>query len=281
LSRCEKLMTTTPDVVSIEYEDLVQFDPTTTAGEQLMERIGVEAFGPDGLGIVAVRHVPDFAVKRLALLPLAAQLPTLPDIDSCVDASSLYSIGWSHGKEALGPSGQRDVSKGSYYVNPFAATPVDDDNDDTATIIKNVWPASLPQLRPAVLEMADLLQHVGCLVAKVCDAYCQSKQQTVGTSRTRSSSSSIEQAIRTSRAAKARLLHYFAAPTVRDNNDGAATTTMNDDEYSWCAWHNDHVRREALTYSVASVLTYIIIHTGLSDRPRAWNVHARRTRDSG
>jgi hypothetical protein len=241
----------------------------------------VEAFGPDGLGIVAVRHVPDFAVKRLALLPLAAQLPTLPDIDSCVDASSLYSIGWSHGKEALGPSGRRDVSKGSYYVNPFASPPDDDDaNDDTATSIKNVWPASLPQLRPAVLAMADLLQHVGCLVAKICDAYCQSKQKTVGTST--SSSSSIEQAIRTSRAAKARLLHYFAAvPTVRDNNGGAATTTMNDDDYSWCTWHNDHVRREALTYSVAYEYSFSpsLSITGLSDRSRAWNVHSRRTRD--
>jgi hypothetical protein len=274
-------MAATPVVVSIEYEDLVQFDPTTTAGEQLMERIGEEAFGPNGLGIVAVRHVPDFATKRLALLPLAAQLPTLPDIDSCVDASSLYSIGWSHGKEALGPSGQRDVSKGSYYVNPFAATS-DDDKDDTATSTKNVWPASLPQLRPAVLEMADLLQRVGCLVAKVCDAYCQSKQQ--GTS---TSSNSIEQAIRTSRAAKARLLHYFAAPTVRDNDHGAAsTTTMNDDDdddYSWCAWHNDHVRREAQPYSVASGISCspLLSITGLSDRPRAWNVHSQRTRDCG
>jgi hypothetical protein len=271
-------MTATPVVVSIEYEDLVQFDPTTTAGEQLMERIGEEAFGPDGLGIVVVRHVPDFAAKRLSLLPLAAQLPTLPDIDSCVDASSLYSIGWSHGKEALGPSGQRDVSKGSYYVNPFAATPDDDDDnhDDTATSIKNVWPASLPQLRPAVLEMADLLQRVGCLVAKVCDAYCQSKQCTSTTS-----SSSIEQAIRTSRAAKARLLHYFAAPTpVRDNDHGAASTTMNDDDdYSWCAWHNDHVRREAQPYSVASGISCspLLSITGLSDRPRAWNVHSQRT----
>lgn len=206
-------------VVSISYEDLVSFDGSCTAGVELIESVGA-AFGPQGMGILAVRNVPDFEEKRRTLLPLAAKLPELPDLDSCVVESSMYSIGWSHGKEALA-SGKRDVSKGSFYVNPFTKQ-----DDDTT----NVWPNdSLPQLKPAVLEMADLLQKVGYLVAKVCDAYCQ---QQLGTT------TSIAQAIQASRDAKARLLHYFFAPSPN-------AVSSSD---SWCAWHNDHVRNYLPAY---------------------------------
>lgn len=163
------------------------------------------AFGPDGLGILAVRGVPSFEEKRQSLLPLAEKLPTLPDLDSCVDEASMYSIGWSHGKESLA-SGKRDDSKGSYYINPF---------DDAS----NIWPSSLPELKTAVLEMADILQSTGCLVAKVCDEYCRRQ---LGTR------TSIETALTTSKNAKGRLLHYF--PATESSNGGG----------SWCAWHNDH-----------------------------------------
>jgi hypothetical protein len=282
-------------VVSIEYDDLVHFDPTTVAGAALMDRVGHDAFGPQGLGIVAVANVPDFAAKRIALLPLAAQLPYLPDIETCVDAASLYSIGWSHGREALGPQRRPDVAKGSYYVNPFfreddgsrakgerpdcGGDNGHDDRTTTTTIMKNVWPASLPQLRLAVLEMSDLLQTVGCLVAKVCDAHCHrqlfgnitTNASNGGTNTTTTSSSTtttttatnmtgIEHAIRASRCAKARLLHYFAATpppstlVAADGNDTAVVESSSgeddndddddDDDYDyspWCAWHNDHV----------------------------------------
>jgi hypothetical protein len=111
-------------------------------------------------------------------------------------------------------------------------------------------------------------------VAKVCDAHCHRQlfgnnttNASTGGSTTPTTSSStttsttatqmigIEQAIRASRCAKARLLHYFAATppplalAAADNgNDGAVQVESssgvddNDDEYfSWCAWHNDHV----------------------------------------
>jgi hypothetical protein len=124
-----------------------------------------------------------------------------------------------------------------------------------------------------VLEMSDLLQTVGCLVAKVCDAHCHRQLfgnnttnastggSTTTTTTTTSSSTTttttatqmigIEHAIRNSRSAKARLLHYFAAtpsPLAADGNaDGAVVESSsgeedNDYDYSsWCAWHNDHV----------------------------------------
>jgi hypothetical protein len=224
-------------IVSISYEDLVSFDPSCgspVGAKVLMERVG-EAFGPQGLGILAIGNVPEFPQLRRALLPLAAKLSTIPDLDSCIVESSMYSIGWSHGKETLA-SGKRDMWKGSFYVNPFVDTDDDNNNNNNTTTTTNVWPEeSLPQLKPAVLEMAKLLHRVGCLLAKVCDAYCYQPSQG---EKTTPPSTSIEQAIQASRDTKARLLHYFAAPSPDDAVSGD----------SWCAWHNDHVRETACTW---------------------------------
>jgi hypothetical protein len=87
-------------IVTISYADLVAFSNATesSSSEALIECIG-NAFGANGLGIIAVLNVPDFEAHRQALLPLAAKLPQLPDLDSLVDSESLYSTGWSHGKE--------------------------------------------------------------------------------------------------------------------------------------------------------------------------------------
>lgn len=56
-----------------------------------------------------------------------ARFAALPDATKSryEDASSYYSIGWSHGKEKL--EGKPDFSKGSYYANPLANRPVEDE----------------------------------------------------------------------------------------------------------------------------------------------------------
>ncbi len=95
------------------------------------------AFGFDGLGILVVRGVPNFAELRGKLLPLAhrydhtlwpsrlsslyAQLQRISFIsrfanlseeakNKTVHKESFYSFGWSHGQEIL--EGRPDYSKG-------------------------------------------------------------------------------------------------------------------------------------------------------------------------
>lgn len=220
-------------VVTLSYEDLLAFDPAQP-NPALMEQVG-EAFGPTGLGILAVSSVPDFQEKRQALLPLAAKLSTLPDLDSTVNAESLYSIGWSHGKEQLAV-GNPDFAKGSYYANPLApdlaaALAARDGSFDQKLanqhpefFAANLWPASLPELKVAFEAMGQLLHKVGCLVAAVCDSYCQKH----GVETT------LAGTLRRSLNAKGRLLHYFA---VEDDGDGSTP---------WCGWHNDHVSQDSL-----------------------------------
>ena len=230
-------------VVTIAYEDLISFDPSSTTnptgGERLVEQIGA-AFGPHGLGLLAVSGVPDFSAKRQALLPLAAQLPTLPDLP--VDPASLYSVGWSHGKEELTP-GQPDMAKGSFYANPLT--------EDLAQALEqrdgslfpsrqqaaqhpefyapNVWPtSSLPALRTAFCDMGRLLQQVGIRVAAVCDEYCR---------RNGVPTTNLQRTIEHSLNSKGRLLHYFSS------SEGNSSSSQ------WCAWHNDHVRTFASSES--------------------------------
>ena len=228
----------TPEIVTVSYHDLIAFDPnykasssvhspdddTTSWPQQgLPQRIGHDAFGPHGLGIVLVSNVPHFNTVRTALLPLAAQIPHLPPhvLDMCTDPESYYQVGWSHGKEILSSTTrQPDTHKGSYYANPLLTNANNNNN--------NKWPPAphLPQLEPAFCQMGQLLHAVGCLIAQVCDVYCHDAKMT-----TRLAPTLIQ-----SQNANGRLLHYF--PLVVPTTTTTTTSTIP----TWCSWHNDHVR---------------------------------------
>lgn len=217
-------------VVTISYQDLVDFD-TNKPNDALVEAVG-EAFDANGLGIVAVVDLPEsVADQRRRLLELAAKLPFLPDLNDCVKPSTLYSVGWSHGKEQLAP-GKPDFGKGSYYANPLRESLVEalTDRDGRrdhwqeqadkhpSFYADNVWPKSLPDLQPAFLELGQTVAAIGRLLARVCDVYC--RKQGVATQ--------LESILTRSLNAKGRLLHYFDA------------STLPSDDKMWCGWHNDH-----------------------------------------
>lgn len=245
----------TAAIVCISYQDLVNFDTESVNNHELVEKIG-KAFGADSscLGILAVTGIPDFAQQREALLPLAAQVAKLPDLASCESPESLYSTGWSHGREQLAP-GQPDTAKGSYYANPLTEDLVpalmaresqsqSDTNQNEhrgaaywkeqaelhpAFYAANVWPVSLPVLRTAVCDMGRTVQKVGCLLARVCDVYC----------RAHNVPTALHEILSKSLNAKARLLHYFHTGN-NDNNTASTASDGDDDEHLWCGWHNDH-----------------------------------------
>ena len=174
--------------VLISYEDLVSFCEHTADASlraNLVAKIGL-AFGPDGLGLLGVEHVPDFNVKRERLLKLSHLLPDLPDIKDCELPHAMYSTGWSQGREQLAPN-QPDWAKGSFYANPWQDSLVQylsQRDDGRAAYWKeqgekfpefyadNVWPASLPQLREAFMDLGQCMMKVGGMLAMVCDEYC-------------------------------------------------------------------------------------------------------------
>lgn len=199
----------------------MSFDPASD-GKGLIHQIG-QAFGSNdnSLGILGVSDVPHFAKHRLELLPLAREVALLAgtyDDDSSnplVNADSLYSVGWSHGKEQLitaatgsttgGVIARPDTHKGSFYANPLTDDLVGDiicrtvEESPSCNITRvaeyhhsraqqhpefyspNVWPDKDlgRSLRQNVRTMGQLLKEVGCQVAAVCDAYCRLQDSSV------------------------------------------------------------------------------------------------------
>eukprot|EP00742_Colponemidia_sp_Colp-10_P002415 GILJ01002575.1.p1 GENE.GILJ01002575.1~~GILJ01002575.1.p1 ORF type:complete len:417 (-),score=45.76 GILJ01002575.1:199-1413(-) len=216
------------DVVVLDYDKL------TTNNSSMSQQIK-QAYGEDGLGILVVRGIPNYLKLRENLLPLASRFARLPDPvkEKYVHAKSFYSFGWSHGKEQF--EGKPDLAKGSYYNNPQYDRPT----EDTRLIEEfpeychpNIWPSQeLPQLENAFKALGQLMVQVGLLVARQCDTYVESRCPTYQKGR-------LEHTIATSKACKARLLHYFPTPDAIDDST---------DVSSWCGWHNDHGTLTGLT----------------------------------
>lgn len=212
-------------VVTLDYNDLV-------ADVDLSEQIE-QAYGHNGLGVLTVKNVPEWLEHRERLLPLAQQFASLPEeiLAKYVHEPSMYSFGWSHGKENL--QGAPDYAKGSFYANPQYDRPVDNDaliEKYPAFLHPNIWPTDdFPKLEPAFKQLGGIIVSVGALVARQCDRYVHKVQNSY-------SPNHLENIIRTSKCCKARLLHYFSAPVT----DAPAVEGQEGDFSSWCGWHNDH-----------------------------------------
>jgi len=192
------------------------------------------AFGFDGLGILAVRGVPNLDKLRQDLLPLGHKFAHLPDEAKLKTEhkESTYSFGWSYGKEMMS-EGKPDYSKGYYYANPQYDAPVEDPE-----LIKkypsfchpNIWPKEdLPELEFAFKALGQLVVEVGLLVARQCDKYVGKVSPTYTPYR-------LYNIIKNSKTCKARLLHYFPLEDPTVQSEEITLEAMS----SWCGWHNDH-----------------------------------------
>lgn len=221
-------------IVSISYNDLIE------EKQEMLLRATEEAFGPQGLGILVIRDVPEFAALRYRVLEQATRLGELSQqkdsqqqLKDCISPESNYSTGWSHGKEQL-TQGVPDTGKGSFYANPLvpnlleavlerdAKKGIDEDTlrkqaaNNPSFFAPNLFPQACPELEPALTTMGKLIHRVGCLVARACQDYCLQKHGLTVP---------LQDIIANSLNCKARLLHYYDEP--------------NGSEW-WCGWHKDH-----------------------------------------
>eukprot|EP00928_Gymnodinium_smaydae_P005965 TRINITY_DN12070_c0_g2_i1.p1 TRINITY_DN12070_c0_g2~~TRINITY_DN12070_c0_g2_i1.p1 ORF type:complete len:404 (+),score=84.26 TRINITY_DN12070_c0_g2_i1:72-1283(+) len=208
-----------PEVIILEYSDLL-------AGKDLTAQVAA-AFGPCGLGILAVRGVPGLVEARRRLLPLARELALQPEdiLAKYESEKSLYNFGWSRGRETF--QGKPDTAKGSFYANPIFDDPADGDEEVRDKFpwaaSRNIWPKELPGLEGAVKEMGRLVYDTARTVVSQCDRLIAEKFG-------EASAKLEEVTFERSRMALGRLLHYYA---LRDSGDGGDTST-------WCGWHNDN-----------------------------------------
>jgi len=226
----------------VEVVDYAQLLDESVDLSSFIER----TFGYDGLGILAVRGVPEFVEKRKALLPLALKFASLPDEikELYVNEASFYTFGWSHGKEKL--EGKPDFAKGSYYNNPIYDRPVDDENliaKYPTFFHPNIWPKEhLPELEPAFKEMGKLMVEVGQLLAVHIDHFVHNLVSSYPTNK-------LGEILKTSRISRGRLLNYFPLK----ESDLKQNSSSKDDLTSissWCGWHNDHGSLTGLTVAM-------------------------------
>ena len=198
------------DCVSVEFSDLL----TNGIDSQQIN----QAFGPNGLGIIIIRHVIGLPQARNDLFDQGRKFSKLdPQIQKNYESpDSNYSFGWSRGKEMMS-KGQVDTMKGSYYANPL--------NDNLAqgdmTLIKkypgyftpNIWPTDvLPNFETNFKTLGSLIYQVALRVLKECDKLLPKKF--------------IKEMFDSNLiSTKGRLLHYYYQETKSD---------------SWCGWHLDH-----------------------------------------
>ncbi|KAM3440582.1 hypothetical protein MY4824_002030 [Beauveria thailandica] len=203
-----------------------------------------QAFGPDSLGILVVKDVPEqFPRLRHSALSYASYLGNLPqqELEKLENAHAKYLTGWSLGKETL-KNGKADTFKGSYYANCAfyvdasleCARPTAAFSEETFPeyLSPNQWPADnvLPGFKPAVTDLCRLIIDVAVLVARACDRFAE--KEIHGYPR-----GYLEHVVSTSNTTKARLLHYY--PQGKEHAD-AADGDGDGDEDDWCATHLDH-----------------------------------------
>lgn len=242
-------------VVSFTYDELAGAPTAATCA-----KVG-EAFGHGGLGLCVVTGTPGYAELRAALLPYAFKFGTLPSAvkERYEHAASLYSFGWSHGREHF--AGAPDMAKGSFYFNPVHDSPC----DDAALLARpellpflhpNIWPApgDCDGLEAAAKALGRRIVGVGELLAAHVDAYVASATAAGDAAPTRT----LAAVVRDTRTHKARLLYYFpsgaapagdiAAPAASSAVlPTAAPTAAPGDTPSWCGYHNDHGSLTGLT----------------------------------
>lgn len=219
-----------PPLVVIDYTDVI--DMTRDLSEHIET-----AYGESGLGLLAIRGIPEYEEVRGRLLPLAREFAMLPEAVQAryTSPESFYQFGWSRGVEKV--EGRPDFSKGSYYNNPQYDDPAPSSSDLTdkynTFLLRNIWPTeAMPALEHPFKQLGRLTVDVGTRLAMHCDAYVHRRNPEYARD-------TLTRVVLGSRTAKSRLLYYY--PTADDEGAVGTSGEVTEADFSnWCGWHNDH-----------------------------------------
>lgn len=257
---------TVPEVVTVDYAQLID---QSIDLDSLIDR----SFGANSLGLICVKNVPQYSEARRRLLPLSYQFASMDQSAKQLmeDPESMYSFGWSHGKEQM-KSGKPDVAKGSFYNNPVhddpfnissrltANQPSDQSNNHSSnhsdsqldshstspddvlarwptSARPNIWPSFLPEFEPAFKSLGSIIVETGACLATHIDKFVHRRLASYPPNH-------LNNIILRSKTHKARLLHYFPIDQPTAQTDEVV------EEDSWCGFHNDHSSLTGLTVAM-------------------------------
>lgn len=211
-------------LVKIKYSELVNPENKSTF---LFEAIS-KAYNKDGLGIMVIEDVPNVLETKRKLFDLNHKLINLPESElKEIEKPELnYSFGWSYGKEYL--SSKPDLLKASFYATLRAL------NNPNKFPNYNVWPESIPYLKPTLNSLGEIIRNVGLIILKNIDLYIKSNFNSYNLNYPEIISDSVENT--------ARLLYYFPRNKFNQMNlESNSDSQMYENESTnWCEWHNDH-----------------------------------------
>ena len=209
------------EIVVIEFDDL--FDPSFDFSSAINA-----AYGSDGLGVIAIRGIPNWESWIKSCIPLSHKLVKLPApvLKSLEHADSLFNSGWSFGKEKLGDV--PDTKKASFYFNPLCDDPRPDIRDKFPWALpKNRWPRNdLPEFEFECKKLGSVMHSVVVALAKRID------ELRFG--------APIAAEMETALKAKGRMLYYYPLSESELKEASAKPD-------GWIGWHNDSGFLTALT----------------------------------
>ena len=134
-------------------------------------------------------------------------------------------------------NGRYDTLKGSYYVQPIHNAELEAKARELypncpEMTSDNIWPdeSVLPGFEQVFEKLCHLVVDIAALVARSCDMYGVAKLEGY-------KDGTLEHIVRTSVCTKARLLHYFPPPPLKDEDKRPDSAMAIDDD--WCATHHD------------------------------------------
>lgn len=160
------------------------------------------------LGLLIVSDLPpEFSELRRRLLLLSNAFASLPEHrrEAYADEASSYTFGWSCGKERM--NGKLDSAKGSFYANPqWDRTPPTREGGPEGV---NLWPKNedgVDGFEEAFKGLCKVMVEVGGLVARACQGVVGADEG----GKKLANSKTVEELVMSSKANKARLLHYVS-----------------------------------------------------------------------
>lgn len=208
-------------VVVVNWNDLQS--PDVDLGPKILE-----AFGLDGLGVIAIEGIPEWESMVKTTIPLAHKFVHLPKetLESLEHAPSMYNAGWSYGKEKLGD--KPDTKKGSFYFNPLSDNPRPEVREQYPWALpENLWPSKeMPELEVQFKSIGTKMHEVTVALATHIDKFGFGQK--------------IAHELNTALKAKGRMLYYY--PLTQDD-----ITELKDKPDGWIGWHNDSGFLTALT----------------------------------
>eukprot|EP00629_Pelagomonadales_sp_RCC1024_P015074 CAMPEP_0119293282 /NCGR_PEP_ID=MMETSP1329-20130426/45772_1 /TAXON_ID=114041 /ORGANISM="Genus nov. species nov., Strain RCC1024" /LENGTH=359 /DNA_ID=CAMNT_0007294145 /DNA_START=59 /DNA_END=1135 /DNA_ORIENTATION=+ len=215
----------------IDYSSLVGGTDDAAIGKKI-----AKAFGPDGLGVLAVTDVPkEVSKQRIKLLELGRRLGTLPEetLARYERPELHYCAGWSRGREKF--KGKLDTAKGSWYANGLYEDAAEGSQDLKARYPESTtepeWPGEDVvggDLRGAFRALSRSLYDMSLHVLRHCDAAACSALKAKGLEAPPDALTAVTHA--RSRLHIGRLLHYYPRQADPSKTGDAA----------WCGWHNDN-----------------------------------------